>query len=192
MALTAASAVPHAAFALPASAVGPLLYWVFISSMMGYCILTSATRYLPATNVAAFICLQPLAGSALALLWLGERLSGWDAGAVLILAGLACVLRDGGVWHEAAAVRSTSLDGVGPLLGGGGEGLGSAVLLASSLGWSEDGSAESGWMTEAGLRCSIAGLVGGERLTKRGSLLELLAAHSGGGGQSDEEPGRGL
>jgi hypothetical protein len=187
MALTAAAAVPRAAFVLPTSAVGPLLYWVFISSMVCYSILTSATKYLPATNVAAFICLQPLAGSALALLWLGERLSSWDMGAVLILAGLICVLRDGGARHEASIVPSMSLNGAGPLLGVGGDSQGSTVSLAD---WSGDGSAENGWM-EAGLRSSMAAMVGGDRLTKRGSQHELLFSHSGGVGQSDEEPGRG-
>lgn len=51
-------------------------------------------QVLPATTVSASVCLQPLCGSLLAVLWLGEHLSVWDSGAILILGGLGLVLVD--------------------------------------------------------------------------------------------------
>ena len=147
MAATAACTVPSDEFALPATAVGPLLYWIFITSMLGYSVLTAATKHLPATNVAAFICLQPLAGSAFAVTMLGEQLTRWDAGAGLIVAGLAVVLRDAappggmkrnviGLGGRASLSMSASVDAVAALLP---RGL-SSVSLASSAGWAHGGS----------------------------------------------------
>lgn len=92
MSLSAALLVPRGALALPAAALGPLAYWVLLSSCAAYSILTAATRHLPASVVSAFICLQPVAGAAAAVGVLGERPSPWDAGALLIVAGLAAVL----------------------------------------------------------------------------------------------------
>ena len=81
MSVLAAAIVPVSAFTLPDAAIGPLLYWVFVSSIVAYSVLTAATKYLPATHVSAFICLQPVAGAAAAVGVLGERLSGWCASA---------------------------------------------------------------------------------------------------------------
>jgi type IV secretory pathway TraG/TraD family ATPase VirD4 len=44
MALLGSLFVPLASFHLPRAAYGPLAYWVFISSMAGYSILTGATQ----------------------------------------------------------------------------------------------------------------------------------------------------
>lgn len=94
MATVAVLFVPWSEFVLPACALGPLAYWVLVTSMMGYSILTAATRALPATHVSAFICVQPIAGTLLGWAVLGERVSAWDCGAALIIAGLLMVVRD--------------------------------------------------------------------------------------------------
>ena len=65
MALVATLTVPRAELLLPSSSHGPLLYWVFVVSILGYSVLTSATSVLVATHVAAFVSVQPLAGAAL-------------------------------------------------------------------------------------------------------------------------------
>mmetsp|Transcript_36882 Transcript_36882/g.104088 ORF Transcript_36882/g.104088 Transcript_36882/m.104088 type:complete len:386 (+) Transcript_36882:262-1419(+) len=94
MALTAAAVVESGQWALPPHAWGPLLYWVAVSSVMGYYILTWATSRLPASHVAASQCLQPFVGTSLGWLLLGERLTPWDLGALAIVLGLGVVISD--------------------------------------------------------------------------------------------------
>lgn len=105
MMLVAVMFVPWSEFLLPAAALGPLAYWVLVTSMGGYSILTAATRALPATQVSAFICAQPIAGTLLGWAVLGERVSAWDCGAALIVAGLLMVTRD----DRSAAPRMVSM-----------------------------------------------------------------------------------
>ena len=62
--------------------IGPLVYWIVVASVVGYYLLTAATRYLPASQVAAFQCLQPFMGTLLAFFVLGEQPSVWDLGAL--------------------------------------------------------------------------------------------------------------
>ena len=90
-------------------------------------------QVLPASSVSASICLQPLAGSAIAATWLQERLSGWDAGAILILAGLAMVLldTDGAAAAAAAARPRRSSEGLSEM-GAPRDGQGSFISLAGS------------------------------------------------------------
>jgi hypothetical protein len=99
----------------PAALVAPLAYWVLVCSVAGYLIVTWAMRHLPASQVAAFQCLQPFLGSALAFAVLHERLSWWDLGAVGVVAGLALVSTD---MREA---------------GGGGAGGGGGAAVAARL-----------------------------------------------------------
>ena len=94
MLVTATLTVPTSQWHIPAGTEGPLLYWVVVSSVMGYCILTWATGRIPASHVAAMQCLQPFAGTFLGWAVLEEDITGWDLGAVAILAGLACVVSD--------------------------------------------------------------------------------------------------
>jgi drug/metabolite transporter (DMT)-like permease len=75
----------------PRAMLLPLVYWVLIGSVGGYVIVTWAVKYLPASQVAAFQCLQPLLGTSLAFLILHEQLSWWDLGALGVLAGLITV-----------------------------------------------------------------------------------------------------
>ena len=91
MVLVATLTVPRAQLLLPSSSHGPLLYWVFVVSILGYSILTSATSVLVATHVAAFVSVQPLAGAALGWAAFGEQLHAWDAGALFIVLGLFLV-----------------------------------------------------------------------------------------------------
>jgi hypothetical protein len=51
-------------------------------------------RHLPASQVAAFQCLQPFVGTLLAFLVLNEAPTAWDLGAVGIVAGLLLVSTD--------------------------------------------------------------------------------------------------
>eukprot|EP00892_Ulva_mutabilis_P009714 jgi/Ulvmu1/7114/UM034_0020.1 len=117
MACVAIVSVPWSEFALPACALGPLAYWVVVTSMGGYSILTAATRALPATQVSAFICVQPIAGTLLGWAVLGERVSAWDWGAALIVGGLLLVIQeDRGVVPRMVSMGTppTGGRGVGP------------------------------------------------------------------------------
>ena len=86
--------------------IGPLVYWIVVASVCGYYLLTAATRYLPASQVAAFQCLQPFMGTVLAFFVLGEQPTFWDLGAVGVVAGLVLVVRE---TKEAGKVSSVSL-----------------------------------------------------------------------------------
>jgi hypothetical protein len=77
------------------------------------------TQVLPATTVSASVCLQPLCGSALAVLWLGERLVPWDGGAILILGGLGLVLSDTANETTAALEHLVNVPSLGTLETGG-------------------------------------------------------------------------
>jgi drug/metabolite transporter (DMT)-like permease len=102
MATVATLTVPRQHLLLPPSSQGPLLYWVLVVSILGYCILTSATRFLVASHVAAYISVQPLAGAVLGRLAFREQLHAWDCGALFIILGLFLVADDG----SAAAVNA--------------------------------------------------------------------------------------
>lgn len=73
MGVTAVATVPFSDWTLPQRVHGPLVYWIFVSSIAGYSIMTLATRYLPASQVSAFVCLQPFIGTLLAIVKLGEK-----------------------------------------------------------------------------------------------------------------------
>ena len=96
MAAAALVTVPLAAWPLPPPLRGPLAYWIFVCSVAGYGATAWASRHLPASHVAAFTCLQPFLGTALAAACLGESVSAWDAGALGVLAGLWLVARSAG------------------------------------------------------------------------------------------------
>uniref|UniRef100_A0A061RX60 WAT1-related protein n=1 Tax=Tetraselmis sp. GSL018 TaxID=582737 RepID=A0A061RX60_9CHLO len=89
----ALATVPRGRWALPSQAVGPLLYWALVCSVLGYLTITWAASRLPASRVAAFQCLQPIAGTLIGWAALGERLTPWDLGAAGIVGGLALVVR---------------------------------------------------------------------------------------------------
>lgn len=96
---------------LPAALMGPLAFWVVMCSVVAYFAVTSATRYLQSsqvcgvgvlvlcaimmawqsTQVAAYQCVQPLFGTTLAVLVLGERATWFDVGAVGVVGGLLLV-----------------------------------------------------------------------------------------------------
>eukprot|EP00884_Botryococcus_braunii_P017363 jgi/Botrbrau1/430/Bobra.110_2s0080.1 len=94
MGVTSALFVDRKAWSMPPALLGPLIYWVFVVSVTGYYIVAWATHYLPASQVAAFVCLQPFLGTLLAFLVLGEQPSVWDLGALGILFGLLLVTTD--------------------------------------------------------------------------------------------------
>lgn len=81
----------HSDWNFPHALVLPLLYWIFVCSVGGYFVVTWAMKHLPASQVAAFQCLQPFLGSILAFLVLQEQLSWWDLGAIGVVAGLFLV-----------------------------------------------------------------------------------------------------
>jgi drug/metabolite transporter (DMT)-like permease len=51
MGATAAAVVDRAQWAVPPALWGPLLYWIFVASVVGYYLLTWATQHLPASQV---------------------------------------------------------------------------------------------------------------------------------------------
>lgn len=79
---------------IPLALLPTLAYWVLVCSIGGYYVVTWAMCHLPASQVAAFQCLQPFLGALLAFLLLHERLSWWDTGAVGIVIGLWLVTTD--------------------------------------------------------------------------------------------------
>lgn len=91
MGLAAALFTDEADWHFPRSMVLPLIYWIFVCSVAGYYLVTWAMRHLPASQVAAFQCLQPFIGTLLAFLVLNESPTAWDLGAVGIVAGLVMV-----------------------------------------------------------------------------------------------------
>lgn len=94
MGLTAAVHTDAADWHFPRSMVVPLLYWIVVCSVGGYYAVTWAMRHLPASQVAAFQCLQPFIGTILAFLVLNEAPTAWDLGAIGIVAGLVLVSTD--------------------------------------------------------------------------------------------------
>ena len=96
MGVAATLTVPAAAWPLAPSLRGPLTYWVLVCSVFGYGATAWAARALPASYVAAFTCLQPFLGTALAACYLGEPVTIWDAGALAVVAGLGLVASEGG------------------------------------------------------------------------------------------------
>lgn len=54
MGLTAGFFVDRKDWQLPEALLGPLLYWIFVCSVMGYYVVTFATQHLPASQ--ASIC----------------------------------------------------------------------------------------------------------------------------------------
>uniref|UniRef100_A0A1D2AES2 WAT1-related protein n=1 Tax=Auxenochlorella protothecoides TaxID=3075 RepID=A0A1D2AES2_AUXPR len=104
MGLAALVSTPAAGWSLPPALLGPLLYWVLVCSVAGYFVVAWAMQTLPASQVAAFQCLQPFLGALLAACVLGEALSAWDAGALGVVAGLFLVCSERGDAETAALV----------------------------------------------------------------------------------------
>ncbi len=96
----------HSDWNFPHAMVLPLLYWIFICSVGGYFVVTWAMKHLPASQVAAFQCLQPFLGTLLAFLVLQEQLSWWDLGAGGVVAGLLLVSVDSK--YEIVSLRRVS------------------------------------------------------------------------------------
>lgn len=104
MGLAALVSTPAAGWSLPTSLLGPLLYWVLVCSVAGYFVVAWAMQTLPASQVAAFQCLQPFLGTLLAACVLGEALNPWDGGALGVVAGLFLVCSERGDAETAALV----------------------------------------------------------------------------------------
>ncbi|CAK0782743.1 hypothetical protein CVIRNUC_005938 [Coccomyxa viridis] len=94
MGITALLFVERSGWEVPRQLLGPLVYWIFVCSVLGYYVVTWATQHLPASQVAAFQCLQPFVGTMLAFAVLGEEPSVWDLGAIGIFIGLFLVVFD--------------------------------------------------------------------------------------------------
>ncbi|KAK9845426.1 hypothetical protein WJX81_006144 [Elliptochloris bilobata] len=94
MGATAVLFVERAGWEVPPALAGPLAYWIVVCSVLGYYVVTWATQYLPASQVASFQCLQPFVGTLLAFAVLGEEPSVWDLGAIGVLVGLVLVVSD--------------------------------------------------------------------------------------------------
>ena len=94
-------------WAVPASAVLPLVYWVLFTSLGSYSLITWANRYARAGYVLAYTALQPLTSSVLSVCLIllrveGLQMPGWNAlGSIGILLGLFLLVLDGKHQHEA-------------------------------------------------------------------------------------------
>ena len=53
MGITAGLFVEREDWDLPKALIGPLIYWIFICSVVGYYIVTFATQHLPASQVSS-------------------------------------------------------------------------------------------------------------------------------------------
>eukprot|EP00210_Caulerpa_lentillifera_P008599 g8203.t1 len=93
---------------LPQDAYGPLFYWIFICSVCGYYIIAWAMANLPSTQVATFQCLQPLVGTFLGFLILGEELTVWDLGAIGVIVGLLMVNRNSQISNSKQVIDSNT------------------------------------------------------------------------------------
>jgi drug/metabolite transporter (DMT)-like permease len=112
MTLVAIMTVPWPDLLLPSSSQGPLLYWVLVVSILGYSILTSATSVLVASHVAAYISVQPLAGTVFGWIAFREQLHEWDSGALFIVLGLFLVTGDDGAAAASVVESSHIMDRV--------------------------------------------------------------------------------
>ena len=79
---------------------------ICVASILGYYLLTWATSVLPASQVASFQALQPLMGTVLSFLFLGERPTAWDLGGIGVISGLVLVTHDA---RESQKQRESSL-----------------------------------------------------------------------------------
>lgn len=149
MGLTAVVFTDRDAWHVPRSLRWPLAYWVLVCSVGGYALVTTAMQHLPASQVAAFQCLQPFLGTALAAAVLGERPSAWDLGAIGVVAGLVVVSRDkddgpgapiaakgkgGGAQATSAAAAAAAGQAAAGQAAAGGAGGGVAARLLSAVG----------------------------------------------------------
>ncbi|GAB4820872.1 hypothetical protein N2152v2_007918 [Parachlorella kessleri] len=94
MGLAAAVFTNAADWHFPHALLGPLVYWIVVCSVIGYVVVTWATRHLPASQVASFQCLQPFMGTLLAFSVLGEEPTWWDLGALGVVTGLLLIVKD--------------------------------------------------------------------------------------------------
>jgi drug/metabolite transporter (DMT)-like permease len=80
--------------AVPPAAWGAMLYIILVPTALNYVLNSWAIRESGPSLAAAYITLQPLAATAMAALWLGERPGPREgAGGLLILLGLVLVAR---------------------------------------------------------------------------------------------------
>jgi len=105
---------------LPRSLWGPLAFWIFVCSVGGYLLVTIAIRHLPASQVAAFQCLQPVLGMVLAFTILNESPNWWDLGALGILGGLWLVSQSSRKDAETNRVAAAAVIRIKYLLGNSG------------------------------------------------------------------------
>jgi drug/metabolite transporter (DMT)-like permease len=105
---------------LPRSLWGPLAFWIFVCSVGGYLLVTIAIRHLPASQVAAFQCLQPVLGMVLAFTVLNESPKWWDLGALGILGGLWLVSQSSRKDAETNRVAAAAVTRIKYLLGNSG------------------------------------------------------------------------
>jgi len=94
-------------WAVPASALLPLAYWILFNSAAAYLLMTWANKHAAAGFVLAYCALQPLTSTTLsvAIVQSGAHtnlsMPGWNAlGALPIVLGLVLILRDGKSAHD--------------------------------------------------------------------------------------------
>lgn len=91
---------------ISAMSIFAIVYLAFIATLIGYGLWSRLLSRYPASQVAPFSLLVPIAGLASASLFLDERLSGAQiAGAVLVMAGLAVNVFGGWVAQRLSPAR---------------------------------------------------------------------------------------
>ena len=72
----------------------PILYWVFLGSVVGYTTMAYANGHLPASVVSSFVSLQPVVGFLLSFILLGETPALNDIGGIFIILGLLIIAKN--------------------------------------------------------------------------------------------------
>lgn len=89
------------AWAVPTSAVLPLLWWILLQSVVAYALLTWTNKYAEPTSVLGYTALQPLSSAVLTIVLIRSTSNpfdltapGWNlVGGFVILVGVYCLIR---------------------------------------------------------------------------------------------------
>ncbi|KAK8802014.1 hypothetical protein WA158_006409 [Blastocystis sp. Blastoise] len=79
---------------IPADGIWQLCYWVLISSVLAYLLMTWANKFVDSSVVSAYTTFQPITSFTFGAIFLGESLIWPDLGAILIIGGLILIIWD--------------------------------------------------------------------------------------------------
>lgn len=87
----------------------PILYWVFLGSVVGYTTMAFANGHLPASVVSSFVSLQPVVGFLFSFVLLREMPALNDIGGLFIILGLFIIARN----EEEAKINYDQVEEIG-------------------------------------------------------------------------------